>query len=81
MHDGCQIFTLGLKMAHHHEHNPGNYNRAFAIEITLNISFVIAEATYGILAHSMALLADAGHNSSDVLSLVLAWGGSWLSRR
>ncbi|MBL1179111.1 cation diffusion facilitator family transporter [Pantanalinema sp. GBBB05] len=68
-------------MAHHHEHNPGNYNRAFAIGIVLNISFVIAEATYGILAHSISLLADAGHNSSDVLSLLLAWGGSWLSRK
>jgi cobalt-zinc-cadmium efflux system protein len=64
---------------HHHEHHPGNYNRAFAIGIALNVGFVIVEAVYGILSHSIALLADAGHNFSDVLSLVLAWGASWLS--
>ncbi len=66
---------------HGHEHGTGNYSRAFAIGIALNLGFVVVEATYGILAHSVALLADAGHNSSDVLSLVLAWGASVLSRR
>lgn len=59
---------------HGHEHGTSNYSRAFAIGIALNLGFVIVEATYGILAHSVALLADAGHNSSDVLSLVLALG-------
>lgn len=67
--------------SHGHEHGTGNYNRAFAIGIALNVGFVVVEATYGTLAHSIALLADAGHNSSDVLSLILAWGASVLTRR
>ena len=68
--------------AHHgHDHVPSNYNKAFAIGIALNVSFVAVEAVYGVLAHSVALLADAGHNLSDVLSLLLAWGASLLSRR
>lgn len=66
---------------HGHEHGTNNYNRAFAIGISLNIIFVIVEAVYGVLSHSIALLADAGHNSSDVLSLVLAWGASFLGRK
>lgn len=61
---------------HGHDHPTSNYNRAFAIGIALNVNFVIVEAVYGILAHSVALLADAGHNLSDVLSLILAWGAS-----
>lgn len=68
--------------AHHgHDHVPSNYNQAFAIGIALNVGFVIVEAVYGVLAHSVALLADAGHNLSDVLSLVLAWGASILTRK
>ena len=69
--------------AHHHDHShaPKNYNRAFIIGIILNGGFVAIEATYGIFANSLALLADAGHNLSDVLGLVLAWGASILSRR
>lgn len=68
---------------HHHEHahTPKNYNRAFIIGIVLNTGFVAVEAFYGIFANSLALLADAGHNLSDVLGLVLAWGASILSRR
>ncbi|MDX2239874.1 MAG: cation diffusion facilitator family transporter, partial [Leptolyngbyaceae cyanobacterium bins.302] len=66
---------------HEHDHVTGNYNRAFAIGIALNIIFVIVEAVYGILSHSIALLADAGHNLSDVLSLVLAWGASLLGQK
>ena len=68
---------------HHHEHShaPQNYNRAFIIGIILNGGFVAIEATYGIFANSLALLADTGHNLSDVLGLVLAWGASILSRR
>src|SRR5690554_1059521 len=69
-------------MAHeHHHHSVTNYNRAFAIGITLNIIFVIVEASYGVLAGSMALLADAGHNVSDVASLLLAWGASVLAKK
>ncbi|WP_374469806.1 cation diffusion facilitator family transporter [Phenylobacterium sp.] len=66
---------------HHHHHAPADMGRAFAIGVILNTAFVLAEAGAGIWAGSMALLADAGHNLSDVLSLVLAWGASVLARR
>lgn len=66
---------------HGHSHVPTNYNRAFIISVTLNTGFAIIEAVYGILANSLALLADAGHNLSDVLGLLLAWGASILVRR
>src|SRR3954462_3224833 len=62
-----------------HEHGPRA--AAFAIGIALNLGFVVVEAVYGVLAQSMALLADAGHNLSDVLALGIAWGASALSRR
>src|SRR3977135_2282775 len=73
-------------MTHDHDHDhgahaPGNAGRAFALGIGLNLAFVLVEAVYGVLAHSMALLADAGHNLSDVLALTLAWGASTLARR
>lgn len=73
-------------MTHDHNHGhghdrPTNYGRAFAIGTALNLGFVLIEVIYGIAAHSVALLADAGHNLSDVLGLVLAWGASILSRR
>ena len=64
-----------------HSHGPATYDRAFAIGIALNLGFVIVEALAGIFSHSLSLLADAGHNFSDVFSLVLAWGAIWLSRR
>ncbi|MBD2207345.1 cation transporter [Calothrix sp. FACHB-1219] len=64
-----------------HEHVHGNYNRAFAIGTALNIGFVIVEAVYGYRANSLALVADAGHNLSDVLGLLLAWGASALTLR
>lgn len=66
---------------HGHGHAPDTFGRAFAVGITLNIVFVAVEATYGWWANSMALLADAGHNLSDVLGLLLAWGATWLARR
>ena len=62
---------------HGHSHGPVNYNRAFAIGVALNVVYIVVEATYGILADSLALLADAGHNLSDVLGLLLAWGANW----
>ena len=68
----------------HHDHaHPAarDYGLAFAVGIGLNFAFVVVEAVYGVLAHSMALLADAGHNLSDVLALALAWGASRLARR
>jgi cobalt-zinc-cadmium efflux system protein len=66
---------------HGHSHAPTNYNRAFIIGIILNMGFVIIEAGFGLLTNSLALIADAGHNLSDVLGLVLAFGASWLTRR
>lgn len=66
---------------HHHDHGPKDYNRAFVIGISLNVGFVLIEALYGVMAGSLALLADAGHNLSDVLSLLLAWGASFLAGR
>ena len=70
-------------MAHTHTHNhgPADYGRAFAIGVALNLGFVALEFFYGTLSHSLALVADAGHNLSDVLALVLAWGASVLVRR
>lgn len=65
----------------HGHHHGGDFGRAFAIGIVLNIGFVAVEATYGFIANSMALLADAGHNLSDVLGLLLAWGATMLARR
>ncbi|MDT5272806.1 MAG: cobalt-zinc-cadmium efflux system protein [Acidobacteriota bacterium] len=64
-----------------HDHAPANYGRAFAVGVTLNLGFVIAEVIYGRRSHSLALVADAGHNMSDVLGLVLAWGAMFLARR
>ncbi|MFO7889340.1 MAG: cation diffusion facilitator family transporter [bacterium] len=68
-------------MNHDHSHTINNYNRSFAIGIILNITFVVIEGGYGILSDSLALIADAGHNLSDVASLLLAWGASLLARR
>ena len=70
------------KAAHHgHHHAPADYGRAFMIGTALNLGFVAVEAFYGIVANSVALLADAGHNLSDVLGLLLAWGAATLSKR
>ena len=66
---------------HRHAHAPASFGRAFAIGITLNTAYVIAEAVYGVLAHSLSLLSDAGHNFGDVLSLGVAWLAASLSRR
>ena len=63
---------------HGHSHAPASFGRAFAIGIALNIVYVAAEAVYGVLANSLALLADAGHNFSDVLGLGAAWFAVWL---
>ncbi len=58
---------------HHHDHSSGNYGLAFAIGILLNISYIVMEVVFGFKADSSALLADAGHNTGDVLSLVFSW--------
>jgi|TARA_R100000501_G_scaffold10388_1_gene20348 cobalt-zinc-cadmium efflux system protein len=71
---------------HHHDHGhshgaPKDFGRAFVIAITLNLGFTAVEFVYGFLAQSSALMADAGHNLSDVLGLVLAWVGALLARK
>lgn len=66
---------------HGHQHSPANYNRAFIIGLILNTGFVLTEFIFGLLANSISLIADAGHNLSDVLGLLLAWGASLLARR
>ena len=78
--------------SHHHDHGehhgggghlhaPQSFGRAFAVGIGLNVAFVLVEAGYGLAANSVALLADAGHNLSDVLGLAVAWIASVLSKR
>jgi cobalt-zinc-cadmium efflux system protein len=73
-------------MEHHHSHSHGNhheinYNQAFKLGIAINVLFIVAESLYGFWSNSMALIADAGHNLSDVLALVFAWVGILLSQR
>ncbi len=63
-----------------HSHAPASYSAAFAIGIGLNLAFVAIEAFYGLKVNSLALLADAGHNLSDVAGLVLAWVASLAGR-
>lgn len=71
---------MSLGHSHHnHSHDVSNYNKAFAIGIVLNVIFVVIEFAYGVAAGSLALVADAGHNLSDVVSLLLAWGASRLA--
>ncbi|MET7248286.1 cation diffusion facilitator family transporter [Methylobacterium sp. EM32] len=75
----------GHSAGHHHGpghvHAPANFGRAFAIGIALNTGFVLIEGAYGFLTDSVALLADAGHNLSDVLGLVVAWAAATLGQR
>jgi cobalt-zinc-cadmium efflux system protein len=64
-----------------HVHAPANFGTAFAVGITLNTAFVVAEGIFGYASNSMALVADAGHNLSDVLGLLVAWAAIILSKR
>lgn len=66
---------------HRHEHGQKGYGRAFAIGISLNVVFVAVETAYGIAAGSVALVADAAHNLSDVLGLAFAWAAFVLAQR
>jgi len=71
---------MGAEHSHSHlHHSRADYGRAFAIGILLNSAFVLIEAGFGIWSGSMALIADAGHNLSDVLSLLIAWGAAYMS--
>jgi cobalt-zinc-cadmium efflux system protein len=66
---------------HGHSHAPASFGLAFAIGVTLNSVFVVAELFFGYAADSLALISDAVHNLSDVMALLLAWGALWLSQR
>ena len=72
-------------MSHDHNHSnhnsEGNFDSKFKIGITLNLLFVIVELVFGLLYDSLALIADAGHNFSDVIGLVIALGASYLVRK
>ena len=67
--------------AHHHHHAPVDFGPRFALGALLNTGFVVVEALYGLFGHSLALLADAGHNLGDVLALLVAWGAASLAKR
>lgn len=72
----------GANHGHHgHSHAPANFGVAFLVGTLLNAGFVVAEVIVGIAAHSMALIADAGHNLGDVLGLLMAWAAAILARR
>jgi cobalt-zinc-cadmium efflux system protein len=64
-----------------HSHAPAHFGRAFAVGVALNVAIVLLQAVFGFLSNSVALLADAGHNLSDVLSLLAAWGATWLAKQ
>ena len=66
---------------HGHSHAPADFGRAFAIGVVLNSAFVLVEAGFGLWSGSMALVADAGHNLSDVMSLLIAWGAAYMAAR
>jgi cobalt-zinc-cadmium efflux system protein len=73
---------MSARHSHPHDHHPhANDARAYGIGVVLNLTLVVVEVVYGILAHSMALLADAGHNLGDVLGLGLASAAALLARR
>lgn len=67
----------------HHGHNHGSidYNKSFIIGIALNVTYIVVEVIYGLMVNSLALLADAGHNLSDVLGLLIAWAATYLVKR
>lgn len=69
---------MGHDHSHDHNHAPADFNKAFIIGIALNTSYILIEVIYGLSFNSLALLADAGHNLSDVLGLLIAWGASYL---
>jgi cobalt-zinc-cadmium efflux system protein len=81
-HDDHNGHAHGHGHGHSHSHAPvAGHDRAFAIGIGLNLAFVVGEAVFGLIAGSVALLADAGHNLSDVLGLCAAWAAIAMGRR
>ena len=75
------LYGVSVAHDHHHHHGPTDHSAAFGWGIGLNLGFVGIEVAAGVFAHSIALLADAGHNLSDVLGLVVAWAAVLLARR
>lgn len=71
----------GHGQGHGHSHAPADFGRAFLIGIILNTVFVVVEAVFGFMSGSMALVADAGHNLSDVLSLIIAWAAAVAAKK
>ena len=80
-HEGHEGHEGHAGHSHGHAALPADMGKAFLIGIALNLAFVFAEWVFGVMSHSLALLADATHNLGDVLGLLLAWGASRLSRR
>jgi cobalt-zinc-cadmium efflux system protein len=80
-HETGHAHNHGAGGHHHHQAPQAGQGRTFAIAVGLNLLIVVVQAVYGFIAHSTALLADAGHNLSDVLGLLLAWGAVWLGTR
>ena len=72
---------MNRQVSLHHHHATPDYNRAFAAGVILNVGFVIIEAIFGVMSDSLALLTDAGHNLSDVMGLLLAWGAAALAKK
>ena len=74
---------MGAGHDHSHDHRDASrdFGQAFAVGVLLNSAFVLVEAAFGLISGSMALVADAGHNLSDVLSLLIAWGAAYMSER
>ncbi|HEY3757227.1 MAG TPA: cation diffusion facilitator family transporter [Opitutaceae bacterium] len=85
----CPIHDDHAHHGHHHDHHhghghshaPANFGRVFAIGVVLNGGFVVLEVIYGLLAHSLALVADAGHNLGDVFGLLMAWAAAWWAQQ
>ena len=80
-HDHSHDHAHGHGHGHGHSHAPADFGRAFAIGVALNTVFVVVEASFGYISGSMALVADAGHNLSDVLGLLIAWAASAAAKR
>lgn len=68
-----------MQDSHNHSHDINSYNKAFGYGIALNVIYILIEVVYGLTINSMALIADAGHNLSDVLGLIMALGASYLA--
>jgi cobalt-zinc-cadmium efflux system protein len=79
-HDHDDDHHHGHDDHHGHGHAPTDFGRAFAIAAMLNVALVVAQVVFGVLANSVALIADAGHNLGDVLGLLLAWGAHGMAR-